>query len=199
MLNTVLFARDKWLNPKDGIIFPDKARLIVCAIEDQDYMNDKINFWDNVYGFSMKSVKEEALSEPLVDVVPAKQVISDTYCILNLDLYTVKVEDLSFEAMFQLKFKYDEYCHAIVAFFEVLFSKCNSQILLTTSPMANCTHWKQTVFYLDKHLMVNKNTTVYGKINVAPNKKKVIVIWTSFLKLLMKMRKLEKWNKKDFI
>lgn len=32
MLDTVLYARDKWLKP-DGIMFPDRATLLLCAIE----------------------------------------------------------------------------------------------------------------------------------------------------------------------
>jgi len=171
MLNTVIYARDKWLTPNGGVIMPDKARLLVCAIEDQEYMNEKINFWDNVYGFSMKSIKDEAISEPLIDNVPSKQIISDSHCILNLDLYTVKVQDLSFEGLFQLKFKHDDYCHAIAAYFDVLFSKCNTEVQLSTGPFDNNTHWKQTVFYFDKFLMVTKGTILNGKINVQPNKK----------------------------
>lgn len=42
MLDTVIYARDKWLKP-DGLIFPDKATLYVCAIEDRQYKEDKIN------------------------------------------------------------------------------------------------------------------------------------------------------------
>jgi protein arginine N-methyltransferase 1 len=42
MLNTVLFARDKWLN-SDGILFPDKATLYLCAIEDRQYKDEKVN------------------------------------------------------------------------------------------------------------------------------------------------------------
>ena len=36
MLDTVLYARDKWMAP-DGLMFPDKATLYVCAIEDRQY------------------------------------------------------------------------------------------------------------------------------------------------------------------
>ena len=36
MLDTVLFARDKWLRP-GGIIMPDKASLYLAAIEDGEY------------------------------------------------------------------------------------------------------------------------------------------------------------------
>ena len=38
MLDTVLFARDKWLAP-NGLMFPDKATLYVTAIEDRQVCN----------------------------------------------------------------------------------------------------------------------------------------------------------------
>ncbi|KRX93150.1 Protein arginine N-methyltransferase 1 [Trichinella pseudospiralis] len=42
MLNTVIYARDKWL-ASDGVIFPDRASLFLCAIEDRQYKDEKIN------------------------------------------------------------------------------------------------------------------------------------------------------------
>merc|ERR1711971_1313190 len=50
MLDSVLFARDKWL-ADDGMMFPDRATLYITAIEDRQYKDDKINWWDDVYGF----------------------------------------------------------------------------------------------------------------------------------------------------
>ena len=41
MLDTVLYARDRYLN-KDGLIFPDKATIFMCGIEDGDYKDEKI-------------------------------------------------------------------------------------------------------------------------------------------------------------
>lgn len=41
MLDTVLYARDRYLNP-GGKIFPDKATMYVAAIEDGEYKDDKI-------------------------------------------------------------------------------------------------------------------------------------------------------------
>ena len=41
MLDTVLLARDKYLKP-GGLIFPDNASMYICAIEDQDYKEEKI-------------------------------------------------------------------------------------------------------------------------------------------------------------
>jgi protein arginine N-methyltransferase 1 len=42
MLDTVLYARDKWMVP-GGLILPDKASLFLTAIEDGEYKNEKIN------------------------------------------------------------------------------------------------------------------------------------------------------------
>jgi type I protein arginine methyltransferase len=81
MLDTVLFARDKWLAP-DGLMFPDKATLFVCAIEDRQYKDEKINWWDDVYGFDMSSIRKTAISEPLVDIVDPKQVRNSSFLAL---------------------------------------------------------------------------------------------------------------------
>lgn len=74
MLDTVLYARDKWLKA-DGMMFPDRCTLFVTAIEDRQYKDDKINWWHEVYGFDMSLIRKVAISEPLVDVVDPKQVI----------------------------------------------------------------------------------------------------------------------------
>lgn len=41
MLDTVLYARDKYLVP-GGLIFPDKATLFMAGIEDGEYKEEKI-------------------------------------------------------------------------------------------------------------------------------------------------------------
>lgn len=73
MLETVLYARDKWLKP-GGMLFPDKCSLSICGIEDRQYKEDKIHWWDRVYGFDMSCLRDVAIREPLVDVVDQKQV-----------------------------------------------------------------------------------------------------------------------------
>lgn len=73
MLETVLLARDKWLKP-NGLLFPDKCCLYITAIEDRQYKDDKIHWWDDVYGFDMSCIKGVAIREPLVDVVDHKMV-----------------------------------------------------------------------------------------------------------------------------
>lgn len=57
MLDTVLYARDKWLK-EDGMLFPDRATLFVIGIEDRQYKDEKINWWDDVYGFDMSPIRK---------------------------------------------------------------------------------------------------------------------------------------------
>jgi type I protein arginine methyltransferase len=42
MLDTVLYARDRYLNKEGGLIFPDKATVFICGIEDGEYKDEKI-------------------------------------------------------------------------------------------------------------------------------------------------------------
>jgi protein arginine N-methyltransferase 1 len=170
MLDTVLYARDKWLRP-GGAIFPDKASLFICAIEDAEYRNDKIDFWDNVYGFDMSCIKQLAIAEPLVDCCDANQVMSNSRQILDVDIYTVKKEELDFESKFELKIDRNDFIHALVAYFDVDFKKSHHPLRFSTGPRSKYTHWKQTVFYLDQPIVANAGEVLHGTINVKRNAK----------------------------
>jgi len=172
MLDTVLYARDKWLiKDGSGMIFPDKATIYMCGIEDAEYRDSKINYWDSVYGFKMNPIKELALLEPLVDICEPEQVISNAAALTNIDIYTVKKEDLDFTSNFQLEINKTETLHALVAFFNVEFSKTHTKLWFSTGPKSKSTHWKQTVFYLREPLHVKANDIVKGKIAVKRNDK----------------------------
>jgi protein arginine N-methyltransferase 1 len=168
MLKTVLYARDKWLAPT-GLIFPDRATLYVCAIEDRQYKDQKINWWENVYGFDMSCVKKVAVGEPLVDVVDPKQVVSNACMIKEIDIATVTMEDCTFNAPFQLTMRRNDYVHALVCFFNIEFTHCHKRIGFSTSPESPYTHWKQTVFYFDDYLTVKKGEELHGTFGSRPN------------------------------
>jgi protein arginine N-methyltransferase 1 len=170
MLDTVIWARDKWLVP-GGLIFPDKATLYITAIEDADYKEDKINFWDKVYGFNMSCIKEMALREPLVDTVDQNMLISNSVPILKVDITTVKKEELDFMVPFKLTAQRNDYCHALVAYFDIEFSKCHKPVYFSTGPRARYTHWKQTVFYFRDVLSIRQNETIQGTLACKPNAK----------------------------
>lgn len=196
MLDTVLYARDKYL-AKDGLIFPDKATIFVAGIEDGEYKDEKIgcmcpllvsralvatpvfclyaNFlssvWDNVYGFDYSPLKETALSEPLVDTVEVKAVVTDPTNVLTLNLYECTTEDLAFSCPFDLVARRDDFIHALVAWFDIEFTACHKPIRFSTGPHTKYTHWKQTVFYLKDVLTVEQGEKIECSLHNRPNEK----------------------------
>lgn len=127
MLDTVIYARDKWLKP-GGALFPDLATIYIVGIEDRSYKEEKIDWWSEVYGFNMSCIKKVAISEPLVDMVQRDQVISGPCLVKEIDLYTVKPEDLNFSSPFALRFNREDYFQAFVAYFAVEFTRCHKRI-----------------------------------------------------------------------
>ncbi|KAJ6668507.1 hypothetical protein lerEdw1_011989 [Lerista edwardsae] len=218
MLNTVIFARDKWLvgrlhflpegagrelapslplhhhleslsmcwnadyethfptirqQKPGGLMFPDRAALYVVAIEDRQYKDFKIHWWENVYGFDMTCIRDVAMKEPLVDIVDPKQVVTNACLIKEVDIYTVKQEELAFTSAFCLQIQRNDYIHALVTYFNIEFTKCHKKMGFSTAPDAPYTHWKQTVFYLEDYLTVRRGEEIYGTISMKPNEKNV--------------------------
>jgi len=168
MLDSVLYARDKWLAP-DGLMFPDRATLYVTAIEDRQYKDDKINWWDDVYGFDMSCIRSVALQEPLVDVVDKNQVVSNSCLLKEIDIQTCTKDDIPFDSPFTLKMKRNDYVQALVTFFQIEFSKCHKRVGFSTAPEAPYTHWKQTVFYLEDYITSKKDEELFGNFRMRPN------------------------------
>ncbi|KAK6438674.1 Nuclear SAM-dependent mono-and asymmetric methyltransferase [Oleoguttula sp. CCFEE 5521] len=169
MLDTVLWARDRYLRKDNGLIFPDKATIFVAGIEDGEYKEDKIGFWDNVYGFNYAPLKATALTEPLVDTVELKAVVTDPAAVITLDLYTCTTADLAFSLPFNMPIRRTDYIHALVAWFDIEFSACHKPVRFSTGPHTKYTHWKQTVFYLKDVLTVEAGENVRGVLGCRPN------------------------------
>jgi hypothetical protein len=129
----VLAARDKYLVP-GGLMLPDKATLYLAAIEDGDYKEEKLEWWDNVYGFKMSCLKELAYLEPVVDCIDPRQMISQPAVIKSIDINTCTVADLDFTADFELVSEHTEFCHALVGWFDTSFSHAHKPLVLKAPP-----------------------------------------------------------------
>ncbi|KAL9021667.1 MAG: hypothetical protein Q9185_001139 [Variospora sp. 1 TL-2023] len=171
MLDTVLYARDQYL-VAGGLIFPDRATIFLAGIEDGEYKDEKIGFWDNVYGFDFSPLRHTALTEPLVDTVEMKACVTEPATAFSIDLYSVKPADLSFNAPFVLECRRNDFIHALIAWFDIEFTACHKPIKFSTGPHTKYTHWKQTVFYLREVLTVEENEQVRGVLSSKPNAKK---------------------------
>jgi len=168
MLPSVIYARDKYLR-KGGMIFPDKCDLFITAIEDAQYKEEKIHWWDDVYQFDMSCIKNVALVEPLVDVVDPKQVNCTHAKLKTFNIETVTVEDLTFEADFKIQAQRSEGVHAFVTHWTCEFTHCHTRTGFDTSPAAPYTHWKQVVFYMEEDLFCQRGDMINGTLSMAPN------------------------------
>ena len=62
----------------------------------------------------MTCIKKWALKEPLIDCVDSKAINSQACSVLDIDIKTVKVEDLNFSHKYSIKVQRDDHVHAIV-------------------------------------------------------------------------------------
>ena len=83
----------------------------------------------------------------------------------------MRKEDLTFAAPFALKIARADYCHALVAYFDMSFTHCHKTVHFSTGPHAKYTHWKQTVFYLDDVLCAEVGEEIVGELRCRPNAK----------------------------
>lgn len=167
MLDTVLYARDKYL-VEGGLILPDKCSMYIAGIEDGQYKDEKIGYWEDVYGFDYSPFIEVAMAEPLVDTVENNTLITTPEKFFEFDINTVKKEDLAFHRSFSLKAVDADLCHAYIVWFDCDFPG-TEKVTLSTGPMNHYTHWKQTVFYMDQVLDLKKGDVIEGTIASRPN------------------------------
>ncbi|KAL5708436.1 type I protein arginine methyltransferase [Ranunculus cassubicifolius] len=157
MLDSVLYARDRWLKP-GGAMLPDTATIFVAGFGKG---GTSIPFWEDVYGFNMscigKEVVEDSAQLPIVDVVDSRDLMTNAVLLQNFDLMTVKPNELDFTTSFELELKPDfiknaesgpTWCHGVVLWFETGFTNrfCKEMpTILSTSPYTPKTHWSQTI------------------------------------------------------
>ena len=168
MLNTVIYARDKWL-ASSGFMFPDLCALYICGVENIDF-KEKLNYWDNVYGYKMSSIKRSILREPVITTdVNREAVVTTSWLIKEVDLLTCRKEELTFCSPFHLEVIRKNYVQALMTYFEVSFTQCRQTIKLSTSPFAAPTYWKQTLFYLEDYMTAQEGEEICGTFKMWSN------------------------------
>lgn len=174
MLDTVIYCRDHYL-AENGCIYPDKCNIQLVAMDDHQLYENKVKYWDNVYGFKMSSLKSNVFEEPLIDIADHKHYISKPVKVKHLDLMTISVSDLDFDETFQLVVTRDAVCSSILGYFDISFGeeseKIPNPVSFSTSPECNPTHWKQAIFLLKEPFHCKTGEVVRGRIFCKKNKK----------------------------
>ena len=85
---------------------------------------------------------------------------------LILIFYNVKKEDLDFPSGYEIEFLRNDTFNCLVFWFDVIFSKLPNQVVLKTSPLINLLIGKQTIFYIENDVKVEKGEKLKGCICV---------------------------------
>ncbi|PVV04613.1 hypothetical protein BB560_000886 [Smittium megazygosporum] len=181
MLDSVLVARDKYLDKSTGILAPSSSAIYLVGIQDDEFVDYNINFWNSVYGFSMTPMKEGIHKDAVVTHVPANTVATDIATIASFDHLTCTPADLDFQSPFCLKIERDTArIHAFAGSFDTFFSPkrskpdhennsnvfpSDSEVVLSTKIGTKPTHWKQTIFLIEKPLDLKKGDLIVGIFN----------------------------------
>ena len=170
MLESVIFARNKWLS-LDGIMIPSSATLYLCPVNLKQYVKENLSVWDNLYGFDFSPFKElvkhKHNCQPSVLTLTAKDCIAEPEEVLSVVLKFVDAEDLQ-SVTRPLEFELSKHalCHGFAAWFSCGFevdtknAGDSTAVTLATGPDAPPTHWQQTVVVLPDALMLSKGERI---------------------------------------
>jgi protein arginine N-methyltransferase 1 len=170
MLNTVLIARDRFGNKKDGVkLLPSEANMYCCAITDAQYKETKFEVWNDVSGIDYSHFRRQQFVEPLVDSVDQKQCVTDVAKMFHMDLHTVTEPELAWTSDFVLTAQRDDTVHALSVHFDTPFTAGHEHVVLDTAPWKTPTHWRQTVLYLYNPLHVKAGDKIHVTLDQKPN------------------------------
>nr|CRX79081.1 hypothetical protein ls5930a1_00124 [Leucosporidium scottii] len=182
MLDSVLHARERFMKPT-GLMVPSQTSIILTLFSGASLINDRIAFWEDVYGYKMAAMKEEIYDDALIDVVNGGDIVSDEYSLSDIVTQTVTVPELSFTTPFTLTATTATTVNAFLGHFDTFFTTDGrlasaalgpkdlkeTEIFFTTGAKGTPTHWKQTVFLLREPFQVAEGTTVSGSFTCSKN------------------------------
>lgn len=158
MLDSVLFARDKWLRA-GGLMIPSEISLHMALLADPELILDKSDFWSDVYGFNMQVMRKGVFDGALIEIATPSVIPSDltrpegSNKILHLDLHAASIGDLTFHRPFQLQLTHEiDALDGFVIWFDAVMghpSASHTAFTLSTGPLAKPTHWQQVKLVID--------------------------------------------------
>lgn len=200
MLDSVLDARDRFLAP-DGLMMPSLATMVIAGLSDEDYFDDRVNFWSDIYGFKMGAMKDGIFDGILIDSLSAKSLGTEPVIFERLDLHAVRARDLVFRRPFTLRpLPGRETVVAFHVWFDTFFTRTREASrdpvepiegaiktrhgnAFSTGPHGTPTHWKQAVLLIDGKVAIPAGGRLEGEIEYRkgannPRFLEIVVSWT---------------------
>eukprot|EP00929_Paragymnodinium_shiwhaense_P009669 TRINITY_DN113928_c0_g1_i1.p1 TRINITY_DN113928_c0_g1~~TRINITY_DN113928_c0_g1_i1.p1 ORF type:complete len:427 (+),score=81.50 TRINITY_DN113928_c0_g1_i1:69-1283(+) len=168
MIDSVIYARDRWLSP-EGLILPDRATLYIAGVEDQ---GADFAAWEDFYGLNFSALSAASRRVAAQQCAYRRSLATLPAQLLDLNLYTTSVAEQEFARRITLrpsepktdaaaasgmKRPGEGEVAALAAWFTLDFFNVSSQRCaacsraivsqMTSDPDSPCTHWQQTMFH----------------------------------------------------
>lgn len=157
--------------------------MFAALISDDMYAHDRMWWWDHVYGFDMSPLRPSVLADAQVDVVPSATISTVEREIAHWDLGKCTVDELDFSATVEWELLKAKRHHGLVIWFDTDFDhptdpESVDAVILSTSPHAMETHWKQTVLLFPESLesIEGGNLKIELKVRKSKGNKRELVI-----------------------
>ena len=93
LIDRIIEARDLFLVDK-GIILPNILSYKCGIVHDEHFSDHKINFWKDVYGIPMESMRKWISHEPVIRVVDPSLIVSKVTKLFTFDLESVSYDEV---------------------------------------------------------------------------------------------------------
>lgn len=93
LIDRVIEARDLFL-VKNGKIFPNILSYKCGVLHDQHFSDHKVDFWNDVYGVPMASMKQWISHEPIIRVVDPAMIVSKATKFITFDLEKISYDEI---------------------------------------------------------------------------------------------------------
>lgn len=121
MLPSVLIARDRYLNPRTGTLAPSHCRMLLSAVSDQALLHQRINFWEDIHGFTMPAMRKGLEDEAYTEGLSNDKVVATTVPIYDLPLQQMQATQPSFVSPFTLEVHEPTTVHGFLSWFDTWF------------------------------------------------------------------------------
>ncbi|KAJ6455461.1 protein arginine N-methyltransferase [Mycena sanguinolenta] len=101
MLDSVLRARDRFLSP-GGVMAPSQSQMLLALCDASEVSKDRVDFWNDVYGFDLSIMAHDLYDEAIVDVVGPQTLLSAPDTVKDLHLGVITPRQLDFVSSFKL-------------------------------------------------------------------------------------------------
>jgi histone-arginine methyltransferase CARM1 len=151
MLESFIVARQRFLKPEGGKMFPSRGDVRVTLFSDAALHAEqvaKLAFWGATDFFGMdltpllEAAADDHFAQPVVGFVDAASLLSDAVASHRIDFAADDPASLQRVVVpFALTASRAALCHGIAAWFDVEFLGSTTHVTLSTGPKCPGTHW----------------------------------------------------------